>query len=113
MQELIPYIPIPTKHFDAQSALKVDAFLHRKLKSTIPTLKKLGKEKYSLYGVTKKQLGFLLKDELLNTLLKMEHSEKLYLSEHIFIYHYKKNVQVEFAIGVQEAKISESQAISI
>ncbi len=99
MQELFTFNPIPTKHFDAPSALKVNAFLHRKLKTTLPTLKKLGKEKYSLYGVTKKQLGFLLKDELLNALLAMEHSEKLYLSESIFIYHYKKSALVEFAIG--------------
>jgi len=106
MQELTSYAElISSKHFDAQSAIKVNAFLHRKLKSTLPTLKKLGKEKYSLYGVTKKQLGFLLKDELLYALLEFEPSEKLFLSETLFIFHYKKNKQLEFAIG----KIIESE----
>lgn len=96
---LILYNHIPTIHFDAQSAQKVNAFLHRKLKTTLPTLKKLGKEKYSLYGVTKKQVGFLIKDEILHALLELEPSEKLHLSETIFIFHYKKNKQLEFAIG--------------
>ncbi|MBK9479667.1 MAG: hypothetical protein IPN99_12665 [Bacteroidetes bacterium] len=100
MEELTTFPEmISSKYFDESTAGKVTAFLERKLKTSLPILKKLGKEKYSLYGVTKRQVGFLLKDELLKALLEMNHSEKMHLSENIFIYHYKKNAQVEFAIG--------------
>lgn len=113
MQDLIPFYPTPTTYFDAQSELKITAFMQRKLKSTLPLLKKLGKEKYSLYGVTKKQLGFLLKDELLKALMQLEPAEKLYLSENLFIYHYKKNKQLEFAIGMVVQAQQKPKSISL
>ena len=93
------YEPIPSDFFHTETASKVNGFLERKLKSSLPVLQKLGKEKYSLYGISKKQMQFLLPTTIFLKLMEFEPSAKLFLSETIFIFRYKKNSQIEFSIG--------------
>ena len=103
--EMLEYFePISSENFQEEAAIKVKAFLVRKMKSTLPLMLKLRKEKYSLYGITKTQMHALLPKDIFKKLIAFEPSKKLFISETIFVFHYKKGSQVEFSVGYQSGR---------